>query len=90
MLYEVITLCFNTRVNFHDGHVEKADMYEARDARGRDYAIMVPYVCNNVSVLAERRRRPRENGGFFVIPEPPVVLLVLLGLAGICWLIRRR
>ena len=45
------TLCVDARVNFPAGHVERADLYEARDARGRMHAVMVPDVCGNVSVL---------------------------------------
>jgi hypothetical protein len=48
------TLCLNSRVNFKPGHVERADLYEARDARGVTYSVMVPYVCGNVSVLGAR------------------------------------
>lgn len=54
------TLCLNSRVNFAPGHVEKADLYEVADARGQRYAVMVPDVCGNVSVLGERgeKRKP--------------------------------
>jgi hypothetical protein len=52
------TMCFATRVNFTPGHLEYADLYDATDAAGRNYAVMVPYVCGNVSVLAERAERP--------------------------------
>ena len=51
------TLCLNTRVNFAPGHVERADLYEVRDARGRRHAVMVPDVCGNVSVLGARGER---------------------------------
>lgn len=53
------TLCLNSRVNFAPGHVEKADLYEAKDARGNRHAVMVPDVCGNVSVLGERGERRR-------------------------------
>ena len=49
-----LTLCLNTRVNFAPGHVEPADLYEARDASGRMYSVMVPDVCGNVTVLGAR------------------------------------
>lgn len=49
------TLCLNTRVNFAPGHVEAADLFEARDAQGRLHAVMVPDVCGNVTVLGARR-----------------------------------
>jgi len=52
------TLCFATQVNFRPGHVEIADLYDATDATGTNYAVMIPYVCGNVSVLAERAERP--------------------------------
>jgi predicted RNA-binding Zn-ribbon protein involved in translation (DUF1610 family) len=52
------TLCFATQVNFRPGHVEIADLYDAQDASGTNYAVMIPYVCGNVSVLAERAERP--------------------------------
>ena len=52
-------LCLNSRVNFAPGHVEGADLYEAKDARGRQHAVMVPDVCGNVSVLGERGERRR-------------------------------
>lgn len=51
------TLCLNSRVNFARGHVEKAALYEVRDARGRWHSIMVPEVCGNVSVLGARGQR---------------------------------
>lgn len=51
------TLCFGTRVNFEPGHLEFADLYDATDSKGNSYAVMVPYVCGNVSVLAERAER---------------------------------
>lgn len=54
------TLCLSSRVNFAPGHVEMADLYEVADAKGQRYAVMVPDVCGNVSVLGERgeKRRP--------------------------------
>ena len=48
------TLCVGARVNFAPGHVERADLYEVRDARGRLHSVMVPDVCGNVSVLGAR------------------------------------
>ncbi len=55
------TLCVNARVNFTAGHMEPAALYEAADAAGRVYAVMVPEVCGNVSVLSQQgeRARPR-------------------------------
>ncbi|MCL4747398.1 MAG: PEP-CTERM sorting domain-containing protein [Burkholderiaceae bacterium] len=54
------TLCMNTRVNFVPGHMERADLYEVADASGKNYSVMVPYVCGNVSVLSERAERDDE------------------------------
>jgi hypothetical protein len=54
------TLCFGTRVNFEPGHVEFADLYDATDAKGNNFAVMVPYVCGNVAVLAERAERDEQ------------------------------
>ena len=48
-----MTLCVDTRVNFKPGHTEGADLYEAIDDDGRVYAVMVPEVCGNVSVLGQ-------------------------------------
>lgn len=56
------TMCFATQVNFAEGHVEFADLYDATDSTGRRFAVMVPYVCGNVSVLAERAERPEAAG----------------------------
>lgn len=47
------TLCLNARVNFAPGHSEPASLFEASDQRGRRYAVMVPSVCGNVSVIGE-------------------------------------
>lgn len=71
------TLCFNTRVNFAPGHVEYADLYQAADSRGQTYTVMVPYVCQNASVLGAREEIIEENGK---VPEPAMLALVLLSL----------
>jgi hypothetical protein len=75
------TLCFGTRVNFQPGHVEQADLYDAVDAAGTRFAVMVPYVCGNVSVLAERAERPDEGGNGRSVPEPGTLASVVAGLA---------
>ncbi len=50
-----MTMCVDTRVNFASGqHHEAGDLYEAMDDDGRIYAVMVPDVCGNVSVLGQR------------------------------------
>ena len=51
------TLCLGTRVNFPAGHTEEAALYEAADHAGRVYAVMVPKVCGNVSVLGQLKRK---------------------------------
>lgn len=79
------TLCFNTRVNFAPGHVEYADLYQANDSRGQTYVVMVPYVCQNASVLGEREEIIDGNG---TVPAPATASLVLLALGlltGLRW-----
>ena len=50
-----MTMCVDTRVNFAAStHTEGGDLYEAMDEDGRIYAVMVPDVCGNVSVLGQR------------------------------------
>jgi hypothetical protein len=44
-------------VNFVEGHMEPAALYEAATADGRVLAVMVPEVCGNVSVLGQRDDR---------------------------------
>ncbi|MBE0546172.1 MAG: hypothetical protein IH627_00635 [Rubrivivax sp.] len=53
-----MTLCADTRVNFKGPHREEGDLYEAMDDDGQIYAVMVPDVCGNVSVLGERYAQP--------------------------------
>jgi len=81
------TLCFNTKVNFQPAHVEIADLYEASDANGAKYSVMVPYVCGNVAVLAERAERVEP---VIRIPEPATWAGVVAGLAAMAWAMRRR
>ena len=85
------TLCFDTRVNFRGDHTETADLYEATDADGRPYAIMVPIVCGNVAVLGERAERNgngRTTNGS--APEPATGALVALGFGLALAFARRR
>jgi predicted RNA-binding Zn-ribbon protein involved in translation (DUF1610 family) len=81
------TLCFNTRVNFQPAHVEVADLYEATDAGGAKYSVMVPYVCGNVAVLAERAELPEVARS---IPEPGTWASVVAALAAMAWAMRLR
>lgn len=55
------TLCLDTRVNFRTDHAERAELYEATAENGRVYAVMVPRVCGNVSVLGQRGERVRRS-----------------------------
>lgn len=81
------TLCFNTRVNFVPGHVEYAALYRAADSQGRNYTVIVPYVCDNVAVLGERAE---SNGNGHRMPEPATWVTVVLGLGLAGWLTRRK
>lgn len=81
------TLCLNTRVNFKPAHVEVADLYEATDASGAKYSVMVPWVCGNVAVLAERAERPPPRR---VIPEPATWAVILAALAAMAAALQRR
>ncbi len=80
-------LCFNTRVNFVPGHVEYASLYRASDSRGRNYTVIVPYVCQNVAVLDER---VEEGGAPAAVPAPGTLAMTALGLALLAWARRRR
>ena len=53
------TMCLNSRVNFVQGHVEKADLYQVSGVDGRPVSVMVPDVCGNVTVLAGNGERKR-------------------------------
>lgn len=78
------TLCFGARVNFQPGHVEVADLYDATDASGTNFSIMVPYVCRNISVITERIYFRPGNGGGWKVPEPGTLaglLACLLAMA---------
>jgi predicted RNA-binding Zn-ribbon protein involved in translation (DUF1610 family) len=81
------SLCFNTKVNFQPAHVEVADLYETTDTTGAKYSVMVPYVCGNVAVLAERAERVEVA---YSVPEPGTWAAVLAGLAAMAWAVRRR
>lgn len=76
-------LCFDTRVNFHAGHVEVADIYDATDADGSKVTVMVPHVCGNISLLFERPPAYPHNGNGHTVPEPGVLGLLIVGLAAI-------
>jgi MYXO-CTERM domain-containing protein len=80
------TLCYGTRVNFAPGHVEYAALYEASDSQGRNYAVMVPYVCGNVSVLGAVGETDEQRK----VPEPASGALGLLALGLLAATRRRR
>jgi hypothetical protein len=80
------TMCFNTRVNFPAGHVEYAALYEAEDRAGKTYSVMVPYVCNNVSVLGVRA--VADVAPAAAVPEPPSWLIVATAIGVMAWLRR--
>lgn len=82
------SLCFETKVNFPVGHVEYAAYYEAQDRAGKTYSVMVPYVCNNVSVLGVRgENAPPPSHS---VPEPASWLLAGSALALLALMSRRR
>jgi len=80
-------LCLNTRVNFKPGHVEYASLYEAADAAGAVWSVMIPDVCQNVSVLGERGEVPEVDQR---VPVPATWALVALGLCLLALGRRRR
>lgn len=71
------SLCFGTRVNFRPGHVEYAALYQASDAVGKTYVVMIPYACRNVSVLGEGG----EITEWHEASEPASLALVTVALA---------
>ncbi len=77
------TLCFGARVNFQPGHVEVADLYDATDASGTNFSIMVPYVCRNISVITERIYYRPANGGGRKVPEPDTLAGLLACLVAL-------
>jgi hypothetical protein len=79
-------MCFETRVNFAAGHVEYAALYEAQDRAGKTYSVMVPFVCNNVSVLGVRAEADLP---IRQVPEPPGWWLVVTALGMLAWRGRR-
>lgn len=48
-----MTLCFDTLVNFEEGHVERAPLFEFTSADGQRFSVIVPDVCGNVGVISE-------------------------------------
>jgi hypothetical protein len=79
------SMCFDTKVNFPPGHVEYAALYEAEDRKGKTYSVMVPFVCNNVSVLGVRAEGVPPGGQ---MPEPSSWLLASAALGVLAWLRR--
>jgi len=80
------SMCFDTKVNFPPGHVEYAALYEAEDRAGKTYSVMVPFVCNNVSVLGVRAESVPPGGQ---LPEPSSWVPVVTALGALAWLRRR-
>ncbi len=78
------SLCFETQVNFPPGHIEYAALYEAADRSGKTYSVMVPYVCNNVSVLGARAERSLPAPSTQV-PEPASWLIACTALGVLAW-----
>lgn len=91
-----MTMCVDARVNFRRGHVEKGDLFVAQDEQGRNYAVMVPDVCGNVSVLGERAELPEDGPEGSVLgvrrelPLPSTLSLVAAALAVLLMARRRR
>ena len=56
------TLCIASRVHFAPGHTELADLYQAKDAAGNRYSVMLPDVCGNLSLLSEAREHGNGDG----------------------------
>lgn len=50
-----MSLCLKTRLHFARGHSEGAELHEIGDSAGRNYAVRVPEVCGNVSVIGAER-----------------------------------
>ena len=65
-----MSLCLKTRVNFMPGHTEGAALYEAQDASGAVFTVMVPEVCGNVSLIGGEPGRTGSGGGRWVIAPP--------------------
>jgi hypothetical protein len=68
------TLCLSSRVNFAEGHVEPAALYEATTARGQVVAVMVPPVCGNVSVLGQTADGPQDSLNALGVGDNPHAL----------------
>lgn len=81
------TMCFETQVNFAPRHVEYAALYEADDRSGKTYSVMVPFVCNNASVLGVRATADAPPPPS--VPEPATWLNIGLALGLLAWLRRR-
>ena len=85
------TLCVETKVHFKKGHSELADLYDATDEQGKRYAVMVPDVCGNVSVLAAAEDAGEDatltvaSHSAADVPEPGTLAAVVLGLLALVW-----
>jgi hypothetical protein len=85
------SLCFDTRVNFVPGHVEYADLYDTVDDYGVRFSVMVPDVCGNVAVLAERAEEwPAEERDGYDVGEPITIGIAIVGLGAAALALRLR
>ena len=90
------TLCVETKVHFKKGHSELADLYDVTDEQGKRYAVMVPDVCGNVSVLAAAEDAGEDatltvaSHSAADVPEPGTLAAVVLGLLALVWTRRRE
>lgn len=61
------TLCIGTQVHFAPRHAEWGDLYEVADGTGRRWAVMVPDVCGNVSLLHARGAKGDGEGDAYAL-----------------------
>ncbi len=74
-------LCTKVSRNWPQGHAEKASLYTIPFS---DKAILIPHICNNVSVVTVIPWQSQEKGTLQdpnTIPEPASLALVILAMA---------